>query len=61
MHAFHLFAVKDRVDFFKCSETTTSATVNVEKLLISSEDIKLFESDIVVLLSRFLLHVLMFC
>jgi len=61
MHAFHMFAVQDRVDLSKCSETTANSTrIDVEKLLICREDINLFESDVIVLLSRYTVQLIQF-
>ena len=53
MHAFHMYAVKDRIDFSSYSDIAPVATqVDVEKLLISKSQIDRLNKDVTVLLKR---------
>lgn len=53
IHAFHMYVVQDRVDFSSFSDIKPVCKVDESKLLITETDIDKFESDIVVLVSRF--------
>lgn len=52
LHAFHMYAVKDRVDWSSLSDTPGSV-VEVDKVLINDDDIKQLNKDLVVLVSRY--------
>ena len=53
MHAFHMYAVKDRVDFSSHSDIAPAAAhVDVTKLLIGEAQIVKLNKDVTVLLSR---------
>ena len=53
MHAFHFYAVKDRVDLSSLSDfKPTPATVDVSKLLINKADVNQLNKEVIVLLSR---------
>jgi len=53
MHAFHFYAVKDRIDLSSLSDfKPTPATVDVSKLLINEADVKQLNKEVIVLLSR---------
>lgn len=53
MHAFHMYAVKNRIDFSSLSDVAPAgAKVDVTKLLIHEFDIDGLNKDVVTLLSR---------
>lgn len=53
LHAFHMYAVKDRVDFSQCVDTKpVNAHIDADRLLIEKVDIDVLGSDVTVLLSR---------
>ena len=58
MHAFHVYAVQDRIDFSSYSDVNPDRSIDVTKLLIAKADIDQFKDNAVVLLSRYviLLH-----
>ena len=54
MHAFHFYAVKDRVDMSSFSDIKPDpAIVDVTKLLISKADVHQLTKEVTVLLSRY--------
>ena len=56
-HAFHMYAVKDRIDCSAFSDTPgtvdDASKVDVSKVLINDEDIKQLNKDLEVLISRY--------
>jgi len=53
MHAFHMYAVKDRIDLSSLSDAPPSgAKVDIAKLLICQADIDGLNKDVTTLLSR---------
>ena len=53
MHAFHMYAVKDRIDFSSYSDIApANAQVDVTKLLIGKTQLDKLNKDVMVLLSR---------
>ena len=53
MHAFHMYAVKDRIDLSSLSDVAPSdAKVDITKLLIHQTDIDGLNKDVITLLSR---------
>ena len=55
MHAFHMYAVQDRVDLSSYSDFHQPSCIEINKLLIRTEDIDLLTENVVVLLSRYTL------
>ena len=53
MHAFHVYAVQDRIDFSSYSDINPDRSIDVTKLLITKADINQFKDNAVVLLSRY--------
>ena len=53
MYAFHMYAVKDRIDLSSLSDVAPSdAKVDITKLLIHQTDIDGLNKDVITLLSR---------
>jgi len=52
LHCFHYYAVLDRVNLSSFSDITPQTQVDVDKLLISHDDIAQLEGDAVTLISR---------
>ena len=53
MHAFHMYAVKDRIDFSSLSDVTPTGTkIDVTKLLIEQAQVDDLNEHVIVLLSR---------
>jgi len=53
MHAFHMYAVKDRIDFSSLSDVAPAgAKVDFNKLLIQQADIDGLNIDVTILLYR---------
>lgn len=53
MHAFHIYAVQDRIDFAPYSDINPNPSIDVTKILISKEDITQLKDNTIVLLSRY--------
>ena len=53
MHAFHMYAVQDRIDFSSYSDATSATEVDVSKLLITKDAVNEVLKDVVSLLSRY--------
>ena len=53
MHAFHFYAVQDRIDLSLHSEINPNQSIDVTKLLINKADIDQLKDNVVVLLSRY--------
>ena len=56
IHYFHFYAVRDRIDLSSCSETLPNTKIDVDKLMIALEDLKLLNNDVIVLMSRLVMH-----
>lgn len=53
MHCFHMYVVKDRIDFSAYSDNPPdNSKVDVKKLLISKDDVACMMNDAVALISR---------
>ena len=53
MYCFHMYAVKDRIDFSAYSDNPPdNSKVDVKKLLISKDDVACMMNDAVALISR---------
>ena len=59
MHCFHMYAVKDRVDFLASSDSKPrSCTVEVKKLMINKSDVEHMKKDAEVLIARYVKYAL---
>jgi len=56
IHYFHFYAVQDHIDLSSCSEALPNAKIDVDKLRIDLEDLKLLNNDVIVLMSRLVMY-----
>lgn len=56
MHAFHMYALQDRIDFSSYSDTNPTAKVDVNKLLITKDEVNKLKNNVVSLLSRYVIE-----
>ena len=52
IHYVHYYAVCDRINLSSCSEAQPTAPINVQKLIINLDDLKLVTDDTIVLIAR---------
>ena len=52
MHAFHFYAVRDRVNLSSFSDITPTNTIDINKILINDKEIEELNSHMAILLSR---------
>lgn len=52
IHYFHYYAVRDRIDLSACSEAQPTASIDVQKLIVDTDDLAMLNDDVIVLMSR---------
>ena len=55
LHYFHYYALLGRIDLSKCLESLPTTALNLQQLLVSTNDIHQLENDAIVFFSRYVL------
>ena len=49
---FYYYVVSDRIDLSVCSETLPTVSIDVQKLIVDTDDSAMLHNDVIVLMSR---------